>query len=65
MCSVKDLINKHLFGFGKCMELKNVHEQVMNNLTQTLYQINQNKASSDVGDFDDWYDVWKKRNENK
>lgn len=64
ICPATDLINQQLFGFGKCGEIKNVHEQTLLALKQKLYSLSlPNNTESDSTEFDKWYENWKKTNE--
>lgn len=63
ICPAVDIINQQLFGFGKCGEIENVHEQTLINLKQKLYNLNINENNINDKHFTDWYKIWKKYNE--
>lgn len=63
ICPLRDLMTKELFGIGKCGKIENMHEQAVNNLKSSLYNLKIQENAVDGVEFNQWYEQWKRNNE--
>lgn len=63
ICPVRTIMTQQIFGFGKCSELDNLHEQTLLGLKQTIYNLSKKDEEDNREEFENWYEMWKLKNE--